>query len=34
MKYKDLMKDGEAKIKAIYAQLLEDTQNAFHSLED
>lgn len=34
MKFKDPMKDGEAKIKADYAQLLEDMQNAFRSLED
>ncbi|XP_013926454.1 PREDICTED: V-type proton ATPase catalytic subunit A [Thamnophis sirtalis] len=34
MKFKDPMKDGEAKIKADYAQLFEDMQNAFRSLED
>nr|KAF6473275.1 ATPase H+ transporting V1 subunit A [Rousettus aegyptiacus] len=34
MKFKDPAKDGEAKIKADYAQLLEDMQNAFRSLED
>nr|KAF6377243.1 ATPase H+ transporting V1 subunit A [Myotis myotis] len=34
MKFKDPVKDGEAKIKADYAQLLEDMQNAFRSLED
>ncbi|ELK18178.1 V-type proton ATPase catalytic subunit A [Pteropus alecto] len=34
MKFKDPLKDGEAKIKADYAQLLEDMQNAFRSLED
>ena len=30
----DPVKDGEAKIKADYAQLLEDMQNSFRSLED
>nr|XP_015196749.1 PREDICTED: V-type proton ATPase catalytic subunit A [Lepisosteus oculatus] len=34
MKFKDPVKDGEAKIKADYAQLLEDMQNGFRSLED
>uniref|UniRef100_A0A2K6L527 V-type proton ATPase catalytic subunit A n=1 Tax=Rhinopithecus bieti TaxID=61621 RepID=A0A2K6L527_RHIBE len=34
MKFKDPLKDGEAKIKSDYAQLLEDLQNAFCSLED
>uniref|UniRef100_A0A2K6C4F5 V-type proton ATPase catalytic subunit A n=1 Tax=Macaca nemestrina TaxID=9545 RepID=A0A2K6C4F5_MACNE len=34
MKFKDPLKDGEAKIKSDYAQLLEDMQNAFRSLED
>jgi len=34
MKFKDPAKDGEAKIKADYAQLFEDMQNAFRSLED
>ncbi|ERE74859.1 V-type proton ATPase catalytic subunit A [Cricetulus griseus] len=34
MKFKDPVKDGEARIKADYAQLLEDMQNAFRSLED
>ncbi|KAK2117715.1 V-type proton ATPase catalytic subunit A [Saguinus oedipus] len=34
MKFKDPVKDGEAKIKSDYAQLLEDMQNAFRSLED
>ncbi|KAF7238092.1 V-type proton ATPase catalytic subunit A [Varanus komodoensis] len=34
MKFKDPVKDGEAKIKADYAQLFEDMQNAFRSLED
>uniref|UniRef100_A0A2K6Q891 V-type proton ATPase catalytic subunit A n=1 Tax=Rhinopithecus roxellana TaxID=61622 RepID=A0A2K6Q891_RHIRO len=34
MKFKDPLKDGEAKIKSDYAQLLEDLQNAFRSLED
>uniref|UniRef100_A0A8C5VNT6 V-type proton ATPase catalytic subunit A n=1 Tax=Microcebus murinus TaxID=30608 RepID=A0A8C5VNT6_MICMU len=33
MKLKDPVKDGEAKIKSDYAQLLEDTANAFRSLE-
>lgn len=32
--FQDPVKDGEAKIKADYAQLLEDMQNAFRSLED
>lgn len=30
----DPVKEGEAKIKADYAQLLEDMQNAFRTLED
>ena len=30
----DPVKDGEAKIKADYAQLLEDMQNAFRTLEE
>ncbi|XP_037543507.1 V-type proton ATPase catalytic subunit A [Nematolebias whitei] len=34
MKFKDPVKDGEAKIKADYAQLLEDMQNAFRTLEE
>uniref|UniRef100_A0A3Q1J288 H(+)-transporting two-sector ATPase n=1 Tax=Anabas testudineus TaxID=64144 RepID=A0A3Q1J288_ANATE len=34
MKFKDPLKDGEAKIKAEYAQLLEEMQNAFRSLEE
>ena len=34
MKFKDPVKDGEAKMKADYAQLLEDMQNAFCNLED
>ncbi|XP_009581977.1 PREDICTED: V-type proton ATPase catalytic subunit A-like, partial [Fulmarus glacialis] len=34
MKFKDPVKDGETKIKADYAQLFEDMQNAFRSLED
>ncbi|XP_029437012.1 V-type proton ATPase catalytic subunit A-like [Rhinatrema bivittatum] len=34
MKFKDPVKDGEAKIKADYAQLHEEMQNAFRSLED
>uniref|UniRef100_A0A3Q0T1P7 H(+)-transporting two-sector ATPase n=1 Tax=Amphilophus citrinellus TaxID=61819 RepID=A0A3Q0T1P7_AMPCI len=34
MKFKDPVKDGEAKIKAEYAQLLEDMQNAFRTLEE
>lgn len=32
--FQDPVKDGEAKIKADYAQLFEDMQNAFRSLED
>lgn len=34
MKFKDPVKDGEAKIKAEYAQLLEDMQNSFRTLEE
>ncbi|KAI8505388.1 V-type proton ATPase catalytic subunit A, partial [Branchiostoma belcheri] len=34
MKFKDPVKDGEAKIKAEYAQLYEDMQTAFRNLED
>uniref|UniRef100_A0AAY4AUL3 H(+)-transporting two-sector ATPase n=1 Tax=Denticeps clupeoides TaxID=299321 RepID=A0AAY4AUL3_9TELE len=34
MKFKDPVKEGEAKIKADYAQLHEDMQNAFRTLED
>ncbi|XP_042610339.1 V-type proton ATPase catalytic subunit A-like isoform X1 [Cyprinus carpio] len=34
MKFKDPVKEGEAKIKADYAQLLEDMQNSFRTLED
>uniref|UniRef100_A0A3Q2PRF5 H(+)-transporting two-sector ATPase n=1 Tax=Fundulus heteroclitus TaxID=8078 RepID=A0A3Q2PRF5_FUNHE len=34
MKFKDPVKDGEAKIKGEYAQLLEDMQNAFRTLEE
>ncbi|KAG7273335.1 hypothetical protein CRUP_030233 [Coryphaenoides rupestris] len=34
MKFKDPVKDGEVKIKAEYAQLLEDMQNAFRTLEE
>ncbi|KAF2981630.1 hypothetical protein EK904_001092, partial [Melospiza melodia maxima] len=34
MKFKDPVKDGETKIKADYAQLFEDMQNAFRNLED
>ncbi|CAB1333077.1 unnamed protein product, partial [Coregonus sp. 'balchen'] len=34
MKFKDPVKEGEAKIKAEYSQLLEDMQNAFRTLED
>ncbi|XP_029030369.1 V-type proton ATPase catalytic subunit A-like [Betta splendens] len=34
MKFKDPVKDGEAKIKADYAQLLEEMQNAFRALEE
>ncbi|XP_048369396.1 V-type proton ATPase catalytic subunit A-like [Sphaerodactylus townsendi] len=34
MKFKDPVKDGEAKIKAYYAQLGEEMQNAFRNLED
>lgn len=30
----DPVKDGEAKIKADYTQLLEDMQNAFRTLEE
>lgn len=30
----DPVKDGEAKIKGEYAQLLEDMQNAFRTLEE
>lgn len=32
--FQDPVKDGETKIKADYAQLFEDMQNAFRSLED
>lgn len=32
--HQDPVKDGEAKIKADYAQLLEDMQNAFRTLEE
>ncbi|MCI4394131.1 hypothetical protein PGIGA_G00165360 [Pangasianodon gigas] len=34
MKFKDSVKEGEKKIKADYAQLMEDMQNAFRTLED
>ncbi|CAG2059267.1 unnamed protein product [Timema podura] len=34
MKFKDPVKDGEAKIKADYEQLYEDIQQAFRNLED
>lgn len=34
MKFKDPVKDGEAKIKADYEQLHEDLQQAFRNLED
>ncbi|XP_069074378.1 V-type proton ATPase catalytic subunit A [Pleurodeles waltl] len=34
MKFKDPVKDGEAKIKADFAQLHEEMQNGFRSLED
>ncbi|KAK2879584.1 V-type proton ATPase catalytic subunit A-like [Channa argus] len=34
LKFKDPIKDGEAKIKADCAQLLEEMSNAFHSLEE
>uniref|UniRef100_G3QBT4 H(+)-transporting two-sector ATPase n=1 Tax=Gasterosteus aculeatus aculeatus TaxID=481459 RepID=G3QBT4_GASAC len=34
MKFKDPVKDGEVKIKAEFAQLLEDMQNAFRTLEE
>ncbi|XP_072839898.2 V-type proton ATPase catalytic subunit A [Pogona vitticeps] len=34
MKFQDPVKDGEAKIKAHYAQLNEEMQNAFRNLED
>ncbi|PIO23895.1 hypothetical protein AB205_0008790 [Aquarana catesbeiana] len=34
MKFKDPLKDGEAKIKADYAQLYEEMQTAFRGLED
>lgn len=34
VEFQDPLKDGEAKIKADYAQLFEDMQNAFRSLED
>uniref|UniRef100_A0A8D0L630 H(+)-transporting two-sector ATPase n=1 Tax=Sphenodon punctatus TaxID=8508 RepID=A0A8D0L630_SPHPU len=34
MKFKDPVKDGEAKIKADYAQLNEEMQSAFRNLED
>lgn len=32
--FQDPVKEGEAKIKADYAQLHEDMQNAFRTLED
>lgn len=32
--FQDPVKEGEVKIKADYAQLLEDMQNAFRTLED
>lgn len=34
MKFKDPVKDGEAKIKADFDQLYEDLQQAFRNLED
>uniref|UniRef100_A0AAQ4PKZ0 H(+)-transporting two-sector ATPase n=1 Tax=Gasterosteus aculeatus aculeatus TaxID=481459 RepID=A0AAQ4PKZ0_GASAC len=34
MKFKDPVKEGEVKIKAEYAQLVEDMQNAFRTLEE
>ncbi|XP_006004953.1 V-type proton ATPase catalytic subunit A-like [Latimeria chalumnae] len=34
MKFKDPVKDGEAKIRADYAQLHDEMQNAFRNLED
>jgi len=34
MKFKDPVKDGEAKIKADFDQLHEDLQQAFRNLED
>lgn len=34
MKFKDPVKDGEAKIKAEFDQLYEDIQQAFRNLED
>ncbi|KAF3836532.1 hypothetical protein F7725_029090 [Dissostichus mawsoni] len=34
MKFKDPVKEGEAKIKGEYAQLLEDMQNSFRTLEE
>ncbi|XP_069797253.1 V-type proton ATPase catalytic subunit A-like isoform X2 [Narcine bancroftii] len=34
MKFKDPVKDGELKIKADFASLLEEMHNAFHNLED
>uniref|UniRef100_UPI0037E827CD V-type proton ATPase catalytic subunit A isoform X2 n=1 Tax=Semicossyphus pulcher TaxID=241346 RepID=UPI0037E827CD len=34
MKFKDPVKEGEAKIKADFAQLLEDMQNSFRTLEE
>lgn len=34
MKFKDPVKDGEAKIKAEYDQLYEDIQQGFRNLED
>ncbi|XP_075958220.1 V-type proton ATPase catalytic subunit A-like isoform X1 [Anarhichas minor] len=34
MKFKDPVKDGEVKIKAEFAQLVEDMQNAFRTLEE
>lgn len=34
MKFKDPVKDGEAKIKADFDQLYEDIQQAFRNLED
>lgn len=32
--FQDPVKEGEEKIKADYAQLLEDMQNSFRTLED
>jgi len=34
MKFKDPIKDGEAKIKADYDELLEELQTGFRNLED